>query len=211
MNNCDNRIEICGEITSEYEFSHKAYGEKFYKTEVVVQRNSGRFDSIPVIVPSIFIGSNLDRQGDTVRIYGELRNPTEFQRRREKIGAIYLFAKEFDYVNSNSELNSASLTGRIVRTGRMRETWSRGIVTDFTLAVCRGYRKEKIDYIPCIAWGRNAIRLNTYDEKKNLKITGRIQSREYIKILEDKTEETRTTYEVSISSFNEIMAESEVS
>jgi len=65
------------------------------------------------------------------------------------------------------------------------------------LAVNRAYNKS--DYIPCIAWGRNARFCDNILVGDHLKIWGRIQSREYQKKIKENEYETRVAYEVSIS------------
>ena len=74
------------------------------------------------------------------------------------------------------------------------------------LAVNRAYNKS--DYIPCIAWGRNARFCQNIDVGTEIKITGRIQSRTYEKKFEDGTSETRVAYEISIASM-EVIEENE--
>jgi single-stranded DNA-binding protein len=65
------------------------------------------------------------------------------------------------------------------------------------IAVNRPYNKS--DYIPCIAWGRNA----RYSEKlhvgDHIKIWGRVQSREYQKKVQEEQVITKIAYEVSVS------------
>lgn len=60
----------------------------------------------------------------------------------------------------------------------------------------------KSDYIPCVVWGRNAVYTSGLPVGTHLKLTGRIQSRGYVKMYEDGTEEQRTAYEVSVSKIN---------
>ena len=64
------------------------------------------------------------------------------------------------------------------------------------VAVNRGYRS---DYIPCIAWGRNARMVKDFEVGTKIDIKGRVQSREYVKRFDDGTQETRTAYEISIT------------
>ena len=71
-------------------------------------------------------------------------------------------------------------------------------IRDRLLAVNRAYNKS--DYIPCIAWGRNARFCQNIEVGTEVKIIGRVQSRQYEKKLEDGTSETRVAYEVSVSS-----------
>ena len=64
------------------------------------------------------------------------------------------------------------------------------------VVVNRAYKKS--DYIPCIAWGRNAKFSSTLEVGTNIHIWGRVQSRVYQKNMGDQTEE-RVAYEVSVS------------
>ena len=71
-------------------------------------------------------------------------------------------------------------------------------IADLLLAVNRAYNKS--DYIPCIAWGRNARFCENIEVGTEVKVVGRVQSRTYEKKYEDGTSETKVAYEVSISS-----------
>ena len=73
---------------------------------------------------------------------------------------------------------------------------------DILLAVNRAYNKS--DYIPCIAWGRNARFCQNLEVGSEVKIVGRVQSRTYEKKFEDGTTETRVAYEVSVASLEVI-------
>ena len=73
------------------------------------------------------------------------------------------------------------------------------------LAVNRPYGKS--DYIPCICWGRNARYVSNLEAGTCLKVSGRIQSREYEKKLADGTKDVRTTYEVSVSKIEVVEGE----
>jgi single-stranded DNA-binding protein len=57
---------------------------------------------------------------------------------------------------------------------------------------------NKSDYIPCIAWGRNANFADRLWVGTKIYIEGRLQSREYKKKLEDNNVEMRKAFEVSI-------------
>ena len=52
--------------------------------------------------------------------------------------------------------------------------------------------------IPCILWGRTALAAAEYPTGTELTLTGRLQSRTYLKNL-GETSETRTAYEFSVS------------
>ena len=71
-------------------------------------------------------------------------------------------------------------------------------ICDVLLAVNRKFNKS--DYIPCIAWGNNAQLVSQMSVPANLKIIGRIQSREYTKAGNlNQIPITKVAYEVSIS------------
>ncbi len=70
-------------------------------------------------------------------------------------------------------------------------------IADVLIAVNRSYNKS--DYIPCIAWGRNAKYAETLKVGDNVVIRGRIQSRDYQKKISETEVETKTAYEVSVS------------
>jgi hypothetical protein len=206
LNNGNNHVELCGEIVSKFTYSHEYKGEKFYTFDLVVRRKSGVFDSIPVIASGYLLDEIDDRQGYYMRIYGDFRS---FRNPNNKHCMMYVFAKELEYVNKNTEINGFTATGFLCRKKEIRRAKERTIV-DFMVAINRNYY-GKADYIPCIAWNRHATAISKLEKGTLIKVNGRIQSREYAKRLDDGTFEIRTAYEVSISSFNEIMTESEVS
>ena len=70
------------------------------------------------------------------------------------------------------------------------------------LAVNRAYSKS--DYIPCIAWGRTARFCENMEVGTEVKIVGRVQSRQYEKKHEDGTIENKVAYEVSVGSLEVI-------
>ena len=77
-----------------------------------------------------------------------------------------------------------------------RKTPSGREISDIILAVNRMYGKS--DYIPCITWGRNAVFAERFQPGDKISITGRIQSREYTKKINDE-DVTFTAYEVSVN------------
>ena len=69
-------------------------------------------------------------------------------------------------------------------------------LSDILVAVNRAYNKS--DYIPCIAWGRNARYMENLEVGANIRLWGRVQSRVYQKRIGDEVED-RVAYEVSVS------------
>ena len=93
--------------------------------------------------------------------------------------------------------NSIYLNGFLCKAPVYRTTPFGREITDIILAVNRSYGKS--DYIPCIAWGRNARYSSGLSVGDNIKIWGRIQSREYQKRISEEESVTKTAYEISIS------------
>ena len=125
-----------------------------------------------------------------------------------------VFAKDIKYLSEQDEENSSekvsnevTLIGYICKKPIYRQTPFGREISDILLAVNRAYNKS--DYIPAIAWGRNARFCQNIEVGTKVKITGRVQSRNYEKKFEDGTTQTRTAYEVSISSLEIVNEEEE--
>ena len=94
--------------------------------------------------------------------------------------------------------NEVVLIGYICKKPIYRQTPFGREIADVLLAVNRAYNKS--DYIPTIAWGRNARFCQNLEVGTKVKLVGRVQSRMYEKKHEDGTVENRVAYEVSIGS-----------
>ena len=93
--------------------------------------------------------------------------------------------------------NSILLSGYICKPPVYRTTPFNREIADVLVAVNRAYNKS--DYIPCIAWGRNARYAERLNVGDNVIIKGRIQSREYMKKISEDEVVRRVAYEVSVS------------
>jgi single-stranded DNA-binding protein len=93
--------------------------------------------------------------------------------------------------------NSIVLCGYICKPPVYRTTPFNREICDILIAVNRSYNKS--DYIPCIAWGRNARFAKNLEVGEKIAISGRIQSREYQKKFSEEDIRVMTAYEVSIS------------
>ena len=121
-----------------------------------------------------------------------------------------VFAKEVKEVEINEDdketiTNEVELTGYICKKPIYRQTPFGREIADILLAVNRAYNKS--DYIPCIAWGRNARFCQNMEVGTEVKLVGRVQSRTYEKKHEDGTTETRIAYEVSVASMEVVTSE----
>ena len=197
-----NIAELCGAVLSELKFSHKTYGEIFYNFVLGIERRSGYIDEINIMVSERLIFDNTPRPGDYVEIKGQVRTYNELSEGRNKLNVV-VFAKEI-YMSENFGYNEnyVYLEGFLCKEPLKRTSPLGREICDLMLAVNRMYNKS--DYIPCIAWGRNAGYAESLGVGTKLSVEGRIQSREYRKKLEDGTSETRKAFEVSIVKIEEM-------
>lgn len=202
-----NYIKIVGKIHSELEFSHEVFGEKFYEFFIEVPRLSDTKDILPVIISERIINDiNMDIGNHTV-LEGQFRSYNRYENASNKL-LLRIFVRDI-YVPDENELeelkrhpNEVYLNGYLCKETKFRTTPFGREITDMLIAVNRSYNKS--DYIPCIAWGRNARYCEKLEVGDHIKIWGRIQSRKYQKKTENDTYETRTAYEVSVTKLEHI-------
>ena len=208
----NNYLVLVGEITSEKKFSHEIYGESFYVFNVEVARLSNATDIIPITISERLI-TNFDLSvGKKILVEGQFRSYNTYENERSRL-VLTVFAKEIREYNEEQERedgqekvsNEVVLSGYICKKPIYRQTPFGREISDLLLAVNRAYNKS--DYIPCIAWGRNARFCQDMQTGTEVKVIGRVQSRQYEKKYEDGTSEVKTAYEVSIGSLEVINKE----
>ncbi len=191
----DNEARLVGIVSDNLEYSHEVHSECFYKVKVSSERISENKDEIIVTVSERLI-KDMDLDiGTKVEIKGQFRSYNNYSGEGSKL-ILTLFAREIGYTNSECD-NEIYLNGYICKPAIFRTTPFGREIADILLAVNRAYGKS--DYIPCIAWGRNAKFAESLPIGTNIKIWGRMQSRKYQKKLDEETVIERTAYEVSIS------------
>ena len=196
-----NVAELCGVVLSELRFSHKTYGEIFYTFVLGIERRSGYLDEINIMVSERLIFDNPPREGDFVEIKGQIRTYNEIVDEKNKLNVV-VFAKEiYQSENFGYNENYIYLEGFLCKEPLKRTSPLGREICDMMLAVNRMYNKS--DYIPCIAWGRNAGYAEKLGVGTKLALEGRIQSREYKKKLDDGTAEMRKAFEVSVVKLEE--------
>lgn len=202
----NNQVTIAGEVVSKFIFNHEVYGEGFYTTDIRVRRESGIDDVIPVMISERLMDVTQDYSGQYIAILGQFRSYNYNKGEKRKL-QLHVFAIEAEIVEEMFVMtNAIYLDGYICKEPTYRVTPLGREIADIILAVNRPYSKS--DYIPCIFWGRNARYVENLQVGEKLKVEGRIQSREYTKILEDGTTEVRVAYEVSINRFEVVTDES---
>lgn len=191
----NNRAYVAGTVITVPEFSHEVLGEKFYDVTLSVRRLSDRHDEIPVTVSDRLMQDMPLAPGDMVGVSGQLRSYNKQTEGRSKL-VLRIFARELDDGESDTP-NRIELEGFICKPPVYRTTPFKREICDMLLAVNRAYNKS--DYIPAIAWGRNARYAGEFAVGDKVAVTGRIQSRIYQKTLPDGSVEDRVAYEVSVS------------
>ena len=93
--------------------------------------------------------------------------------------------------------NEIYINGFICKTPIYRKTPFGREITDLIVAVNRAFNRS--DYIPAIAWGKNAVYSETLEVGSNVTLWGRLQSRNYNKRISENEVEVRTAYELSIT------------
>ncbi len=200
----NNYLVLIGKIISDKTFSHEIYGESFYIFNLEVPRLSGNEDIIPITISERLI-ANFDLTiGRKVVIEGQFRSYNSYENERNRL-VLTVFAKDIiDYKEEQEEnvSNEVVLNGYVCKKPIYRKTPFGREISDILLAVNRAYNKS--DYIPCIAWGRNARFCENMEVGTEVKVVGRVQSRTYEKKFEDGRTEQRVAYEVSIGSLEVI-------
>ena len=223
----NNYLTLVGKVTSEKQFSHEIYGERFYSFDLSIPRLSGNADVIPVTVSERLINDEMMKLGTKLLIKGQFRSYNSYENEKNRL-ILTVFAKDIekleepekqfdeegneipvnDFVRKDTITNEVVLIGYICKKPIYRQTPFGREIADILLAVNRAYNKS--DYIPSIAWGRNAKFSQNLEVGTEVKIVGRIQSRNYEKKYEDGTIVKKVAYEVSIGSL-EILKEAQTS
>ena len=199
----NNHLILRGEIVSQKNYSHEIYGEKFYIVNLEVKRLSTTSDIIPITISERLI-MNFDLEiGKKVEVEGQFRSYNNYENERNRL-ILTVFAKEIRNLEENEEEENPSVTNEVILVGYIckkpiyRQTPFGREIADVLLAVNRAYNKS--DYIPSIAWGRNARFCQNLPTGTEVKVIGRVQSRNYEKKHEDGTIEQRVANEEYIAS-----------
>ena len=199
MDITNNQAQVTGVIKSDFNFSHEIYAEKFYMFTLSIPRLSGTDDSVRVMVSERLLATEEFNIGDRVDFEGQFRSYNSYEKPNENKLVLTIFAKDIHHNadSKNHNPNSLYLNGYICKAPIYRTTPFGREITDLLVAVNRSYNKS--DYIPVIAWGRNARYAKTLQVGDNVRVWGRIQSRDYQKRISEEEVITKTAYEVSVN------------
>ena len=187
-----NHIELTGCLASAPQFSHGNHGRRFFSFYLEVARLSGTVDRLPVLAPEPLLQSAEASEGASLRVEGQIRsfNSRTPTGRRLIISVLAETLRVCDAPHDNE----VTLTGVICKEPVYRRTPLGREICDVMLAVNRPYHRA--DYLPCILWGRTAQECSALPIGAMLSLTGRLQSRPYIKLVGGEPEQ-RTAYEIS--------------
>ena len=193
----NNTVLITGTVAEGCVFSHEVYGESFYMFRISSDRLSDKADILPVTISERLIDKELLQVGTKVKVMGQLRSYNNYNSKKNRL-ILTIFAREISLLEEADEKmeNQIFLNGFICKVPIYRKTPFGREISDILVAVNRAYNKS--DYIPCIAWGRNARYMANLEVGANIRVWGRVQSRIYQKRVGEEVEE-RVAYEVSVS------------
>ena len=195
----NNQVYMIGEVVSDFQYSHEVFGEGFYMVDVSVNRLSNFADFIPLMVSERLVDTTQDFTGHFVRVSGQFRSYNRHDEKKNRL-VLSVFVREWEFcedMEDSEKTNQIFLDGYVCKEPVYRKTPLGREIADLLLAVNRSYGKS--DYIPCICWGRNARFAASFEVGNHVQILGRIQSREYVKKVDEEEVERRIAYEVSVS------------
>jgi len=200
----NNSVELWGKVKSEPVFTHSVIGENFYEFDLEVPRLSDSSDIIPITISEKLFNKEDLKENSIFALNGQFRSYNKLVENKSKL-MLTVFVREVIDVNTDKNPNIINLKGYLCKEPVFRTTPFKREICDILLAVNRAYNKS--DYIPCIAWGRNARFVKNLPVGTKLNIEGRIQSRIYQKKLSDDEIVNKTAYEISISKIDIIEKE----
>nr|DAP37909.1 MAG TPA: Single strand binding protein [Caudoviricetes sp.] len=198
MKERNNNITAFGLVAEEPVFNHEAFGEKFFRMMISVNRVSGTVDTLPVVISDRIIDMKEIKVGDCVMITGQVRSHNLHIGEKSKL-ELFIFTEIIEAYENEVEPpfdNDVVLRGFICKEPNYRVTPLGREITDVLIAVNRAY--GKLDYIPCIVWGRTAKFVGHLPVGTHIEMTGRFQSRPYTKKISEDEIENRVAYEVSV-------------
>lgn len=193
----NNQVFLSGRVFCEPQFSHEIMGEKFFDVTISVKRLSGQEDVIPLTISERIMQEESFEIGNLIGVIGQFRSYNKMIDNHSKL-VLRVFVRSLCEPDENNP-NHIEIEGFVCKPPVYRTTPFKREIADLLLAVNRAYNKS--DYIPAIAWGRNARYASAFSVGDKIHVDGRIQSRVYQKQLDDGTVEERVAYEVSISRF----------
>lgn len=186
-----NSIRLSGRIDSEIK-QFSVASEVILEFTIAVARQSKYIDRIMVNMPvNILLGKELHK-GDSTAFAGQIRTYNIQDEKGSHLLVVVFAQTIIDYCG---DVNEAQMCGYICKNPNVRQTPLGRDICDLLIAVNTNKRSS---YIPCLAWGRNAILCGKMSIGTCVRVKGRLQSRLYQKISAEGMIE-KTAYELSLS------------
>ena len=196
-----NEVLMRGLVKSGPALSHTAADQTFYIFSLSIARLSGKEDVLNVIAPATALSAFPVECGAFIELVGSVRSRNMHENEKYRL-ILTVYAQEIRAPEDGAQPhNQVRLEGVICKPPIYRITPLGREVCDIMLAVRRRYGRA--DFLPLIAWGKNAVAAQDYKVGDRLGCEGRFQSREYTK-LTDGVETVKTAYEVSLSALNKL-------
>jgi len=196
-----NQITLCGTLVSPPVLSHENHGKRFFTFPLEVERLSGNTDTLQIIAPEPVLEACDPFDGCRLLVTGQVRSFNQRTEQGRKL-LISVYAESLCTCDADPA-NEVFLQGAICKEPVFRRTPLGREICDIMLAVNRPYNRT--DYLPCIVWGRTAEEISALPVGTNLALSGRLQSRTYVKQLETGREQ-RVAYEISALSASPLEA-----
>ena len=188
----ENRIVLRGQAAGEPALSHRNHGVDYYVAPLRVPRLSGVDDVLNIVTANP--DPALWAVGQWVSVQGEVRSYNNRSGQGSKL-VITVLARSAQPDTLEEGENRLVLSGALCRKPVVRRTPLGREICDILLAVNRPYGRA--DYLPCIAWGSLAAHCGELDVGNQLRLEGRLQSRQYHKLI-DGEQVARTAFEISV-------------
>lgn len=200
----NNVVRFAGKVIDGPVFNHKTYGEAYYMITLGIMRKSGYEDRIRVIASDNLLCGRSPLEGELLEVTGQIRTYNRETCNKNKL-EVTVFAKTLKYRKRQdfSYENQVCFEGFICKEPIRRTSPLGREICDLMIAVNRAYNKS--DYIPSIAWGKNAYYCELLKVGDKVTVEGRFQSRNYRKLTDEGTLITKTAYEVSISVIEKVI------
>ena len=196
-----NKIQLSGVINN-ITYSHTIGTTDYDKAEIIVPKYNGE----DVLQLRFKHYSNTYENGEQIALVGNIRSYSEKLETKNKVH-LYVFTY-FDKPENDSEeevvWNNFEVDGRICKIDNIRTSANGKQNIHFILAnniISKNTHQKLNTYIPMVAFGDTAVEIAKLHVSDKIQVTGKLNSREYIKKLDDGTIETRMAYEGIVSSF----------
>lgn len=197
-----NYTRLCGSIAGNPVYSHSSRSQQFYIFPLEIERLSGNRDIINIVVRREQLAELTVQSSGKLWVEGQLRTFNNRHGHGAKL-VITVLARQLGFCDGEDE-NLVQLMGTLCKAPNLRTTPMGRDICDLMLAVNRHYGRS--DYLPCICWGIKAREASQWTVGTQLRLQGRIQSRNYIKLTEEGPVE-KTAFEVSVTEIEPVSQE----